>query len=55
LSIPPTLSDDGVRLYVDGDLLIAEWYDMTATDNAAEIDLSAGTHVLRLEYYSITR
>jgi hypothetical protein len=46
-----TLSDDGVRLYVDGDLLIDEWYDMTAADNSAEIDLSAGTHVLRLEYY----
>jgi hypothetical protein len=46
-----TVSDDGVRLYVDGTLLIDRWYDMTRTSNSAEINLSAGTHAVRLEYY----
>jgi hypothetical protein len=46
-----TTSDDGVRLYVDRDLLIDSWYDMRGDDNSARVDLSAGTHTLRLEYY----
>jgi hypothetical protein len=46
-----TTSDDGVRLYVDGALLIDCWYDMTSSVHSAEVELSAGTHTLRLEYY----
>jgi hypothetical protein len=44
-------SDDGVRLYVDGALVIDDWYDRTSTSNSVQIDLSGGTHALRLEYY----
>jgi hypothetical protein len=44
-------SDDGVRLYIDGALVIDQWYDRTATSNSVQINLSAGTHALRLEYY----
>lgn len=45
------VSDDGVRLFVDNRLLIDRWYDMARTTHRAEIELSAGVHVLRLEYY----
>ncbi len=46
-----TTTDDGVRLYVDGSLLIDQWHDQSATSYSAEITLSAGTHALRMEYY----
>ncbi len=43
--------DDGVRLWVDNELLIDSWKDQPATTYTAEKDLSAGNHVLVLEYY----
>lgn len=46
-----TYSDDGVRLWVDGNLLIDQWRNQPATLNIAEIDLSSGEHNLRVEYY----
>ena len=44
-------SDDGVRLYVDGQLLIDQWHEAGAVIYAADRQLSAGAHTLRLEYY----
>lgn len=44
-------ADDGVRLYVDGGLLIDAWQDQSATTYQANLDLSAGEHVVTLEYY----
>jgi len=47
-----TTSDDGVRLWLDGRLLIDNWTDHSATDNTASVDLIAGQfYALRLEYY----
>ncbi|MCS7287151.1 MAG: PA14 domain-containing protein [Anaerolineae bacterium] len=46
--------DDGVRFWVDGELLIDSWKDQPATTYTAEKDLSAGNHVLVLEYYERT-
>lgn len=46
-----TTTDDGVRLYVDGYLLIDRWYDMAPTTFSAEIDLLTGWHTIRMEYY----
>lgn len=46
-----TTSDDGVRLYVDGQLLIDEWHDMAETDHTATITLAAGNHDIKVEYY----
>jgi hypothetical protein len=43
--------DDGVRLWVDGTLLIDEWHDSQATTYSADILLAEGTHSLRMEYY----
>ena len=48
-----TTSDDGVRLYVNGQLAINNWTDHSATENASTaISLTAGQiYSLRMEYY----
>ncbi len=43
--------DDGVRVWVDGDLLIDQWHDTPVTTHSATKYLSAGYHNLRVEYY----
>jgi YVTN family beta-propeller protein len=48
-----TVSDDGVRLWVNGTLLIDRWTDHSpATDTSTGINLTAGVKVdVKLEYY----
>lgn len=48
-----TTSDDGVRLYVNGNLVINRWNDHSSTtDTSADISLVAGqAYTLVLEYY----
>jgi hypothetical protein len=46
-----TIVDDGVRLYVDGDLYIDEWHDSAAEWREAEVKLEGGEHTIVLEYY----
>jgi hypothetical protein len=47
-----TTSDDGVRLYVDGRLVIDNWTDHGTTDNTATIDMVAGQyHMIVMEWY----
>lgn len=48
-----TISDDGVRLYVNGNLVIDRWNDHSATtDTTADIPLVAGNaYTIVLEYY----
>lgn len=41
--------DDGVRLWVDGNLLIDQWHEATAT-YTGDMYLTAGRHALRVEY-----
>jgi hypothetical protein len=43
-------SDDGVRLWVDGKLVIDAWFD-GLTLHEATISLAAGEHDLRVDYY----
>ncbi len=43
--------DDGVRLYIDGQLKLDKWLDQLATTYAVNIDLAAGNHTIVLEYY----
>ncbi|MBL7063116.1 MAG: hypothetical protein ISS49_02760 [Anaerolineae bacterium] len=45
-----TYSDDGVRLYVDDQLVIDSWRPMRGY-RSATLNLSAGTHTVRLEYF----
>jgi hypothetical protein len=43
--------DDGVRLWVNGQLLIDAWYDQAARTYSAAIDLAGGAVPVKLEYY----
>jgi hypothetical protein len=44
-------SDDGVRLWVDGQLLIDQWKDQGATTYRATKTMTAGQHEIKVEYY----
>jgi hypothetical protein len=47
-----TVSDDGVRLWVDGRLIVDDWTDHAATENSGSIALVAGRlYDIRVEYY----
>jgi PKD repeat protein len=43
--------DDGVRLWIDGALVIDQWHDSAPTTYSADVNLSDGSHSLRMEYY----
>lgn len=44
-------SDDGIRVYVDDQLLINYWDDHAVQTYHADIDISAGHHLITVEYY----
>lgn len=46
-----TVSDDGVRLYVDGELKIDNWNSPGLSEDSVEVELSPGTHELVVETY----
>jgi PKD repeat protein len=43
--------DDGVRLWVDGKLIIDQWHDSSPITYQADVYLSGGWHNLVMEYY----
>lgn len=47
-------SDDGVRLWVDGALVIDQWHDQAPTEYRATRTMTAGVHRVRVEYYEHT-
>ena len=44
-------SDDGVRLWIDGVLIIDAWHMATGTPFTRDVNLTAGWHAFRIEYY----
>jgi PKD repeat protein len=44
-------TDDGVRLWVDGALIINRWQEQSPTTHTADIYLADGPHSIRMEYY----
>lgn len=46
-----TVSDDGIRLWIDGQLLIDQWNDHGPTTYTADKNLTAGNHTIKMEYY----
>ena len=47
-------ADDGIRVFVDGVLIIDGWRDQPATTYTARPTLTAGEHEVRVEYYEKT-
>jgi hypothetical protein len=47
-------SDDGVRVWVDGNLIIDEWHLSAGDTHTATLALDAGTHLFKVEYYEQT-
>ena len=45
------IADDGVRVYVDDQLIIDAWVIQPATEYKADLNLSDGPHKLVVEYY----
>jgi hypothetical protein len=45
------LTDDGVRVWVDGRLIVDQWHDYPLGHYQAEVHLSAGQHDIKVEYY----
>ncbi|MCL1464614.1 PA14 domain-containing protein [Argonema galeatum] len=44
-------ADDGVKLWVDNKLVINQWKDQSPTEYSANVDLTKGTHEVKVEYY----
>lgn len=50
-----TRTDDGVRLWINGVLIINRWVDQSSTERSGSITLSAGKkYSVRMEYYENT-
>ena len=47
-------SDDGMRLWIGGNLVVDEWHDGYFVDESLTLYLPAGEYSLRLEYYEHT-
>lgn len=47
-------SDDGVRVYVDGQRIINGWWDHGVRTFSATLNLSTGHHLVQVEYYENT-
>lgn len=48
-------TDDGVRLWVGGSLVIDNWRDQPATTHSGTRTLSSGTHQVKVAYYEHTQ
>ncbi|HET6880917.1 MAG TPA: right-handed parallel beta-helix repeat-containing protein, partial [Pirellulales bacterium] len=48
-----TVSDDGIRLSIDGQTIIDNWSWHPPTEDAATLELSAGRHAFRIEHFEI--
>jgi hypothetical protein len=44
-------ADDGIRVYVDGALKIDRWIEQSATTYTADVALTQGNHLIKVEYY----
>lgn len=46
-----TTTDDGVRVWVDNQLIIDHWVDQVPKTWSGEITLTAGNHLIKMEYF----
>lgn len=47
-------SDDGVRVWVDGTLIIDGWSDHAATTYSTTVYVGSGAHTVQVDYYDHT-
>ncbi|MGH9242547.1 MAG: PA14 domain-containing protein [Vicinamibacterales bacterium] len=47
-------ADDGIRVYIDGRLLIDSWQAQSATTHSRQIDLTGREHDVKVEYFEQT-
>lgn len=45
-------TSDGMRMYVDGSLVLNQWRDQSVTGFVVRQDLAPGNHLIRVEYYN---
>jgi parallel beta-helix repeat protein len=48
-----TVSDDGIRVWVDGSEVISNWTQHVPTEDSATIPLAPGPHTFRVEHFEI--
>ncbi|MEN8150508.1 MAG: right-handed parallel beta-helix repeat-containing protein [Planctomycetota bacterium] len=48
-----TVSDDGVRVFVDGEKILENWTHHGPTEDRATVKLAAGKHRIRVEHFEI--
>jgi len=48
-----TVSDDGIRVYVDGKRVTDNWTHHAPTEDVAELTLTAGEHRIRVEHFEL--
>ncbi len=46
-----TCTDDGVRVWLDSQLIVDRWFDQGASTNAVAVNVAQGNHYVRVEYY----
>jgi LysM repeat protein len=44
-------SDDGIRIYLDGNLILNQWHSTSARTYTVDVDVSQGSHHLKVEYF----
>lgn len=44
-------ADDGVRLWIDGVLILNQWFDHPVQEFTVDRALAAGNHLIRIDYY----
>jgi hypothetical protein len=47
-------SDDGIRLWVDGTMILDKWYPHAVETHSAEAYLGAGHHLIQVDYFEQT-
>ena len=45
-------TDDGIKVWVDGNLIINEWFDQSETTYTADLALTSGMHNIQVNYYN---
>lgn len=44
-------ADDGVRLYLDNNLILDKWFDQMITTYTVDQQITGGTHIIKMEFY----